>query len=302
MPTPRRTQPGASRASLRAVPKEDEDILSMGVPIEDMEEEPVHLLLYGRNRIGKTTLACEFPKPLALISLEAVKSGGARSVKNVTGITHFMLRASEKVERIGHQLRYEKHHFQSVVIDSGTALDEIILAEICGWEQTAEMLRWGKVSQDQYTERSERMRKVLRDFLELPIHLVIVCNEKDHNPPEGKRNALVRGVQTESFFAAAMGGGTTRWVQDGCEVCQLYMEKEVVKRKRTVGQGRLAKEVVIEEETGRNVRRLRTAYHPNFSAGFRGEYRDDVPEFVEGANPTEMYENFMKAMRGEKIE
>lgn len=271
-------------------------ILSQAVPIEDLEEDPIHLLLYGKNRLGKTTLACQFPKPLLLVSVEPTKSGGARSVKKIDGVSHIRLTESEKVQKLGVELRGDTGGYQTVVVDSGTSLDEMVLAEVCGWTETAEMLRWGRVTRDQYTERSERIRKVLRPYLELPCHVVIVCNEKDHNPPEGQKSALTKGIQTESFFAAAMSGGTTRWVQDGCDyVCQLYMEKET----RTVTSKVGAKEVAREEETGKFVRRLRTSYHPNFASGFRSENPGSVPEYIEAVTPQEMYEKFMVVVRGE---
>lgn len=241
------------------------------------------MLLYGRNRIGKTTLACQFPKPLVLVAVEHTRTGGARSVRKVPGVQYLKLTESAKVEQLGKEL-LQDCSVKTVVIDTASSLEEIVLAEICGWEETANLIAVGytrpgaKVTTDQYVERSERMRQVLRPFLDLPCHVVIVANEKDHNPPEGRKSSMVRGMQAESFFAAAMGAGTTRWCQDGCDyVCQLYMDKEVRRVKTKV----LDKIVEQEEETGRLVRRLRCQYHPNFAAGFRSENPESVPEFIE---------------------
>lgn len=281
-------------------------IVSRGVPVSEVaKDEYIHMLLYGRNRVGKTYLACQFPKPLALLSLEQVATGGAKTVSKVAGITYYRLRKSDDVEAMGYELkelcRSGAPPFKSVVIDSGSALDEIVLAEICGWDRTAEMIAVGhtrpgaKVTTDQYTERSERMRKVLRPYLELPMHVVIIANEKDHNPPEGRKSALARGMQAESFFSAAMGGGTARWCQDNCDyVAQLYLDKETRKITNKIGK----EDQTVDEETGRIIRRLRTLYHPNFAAGFRSPTPENVPEYVD--QPT--YEKIARLARGEKVE
>jgi len=263
-------------------------ILARAVPVSDLKDEWIHMLLYGRNRVGKTTLACQFPKPLLLIAIEPTQTGGAKSVKNVPGVNYLRLTSSNDVETLGHELKENLQGYKSVVVDSGTSLDEITLAEICGWEETAVLLKRPKkgeapqVSRSQYTARSERMRLVLRAYLELRAHVIITANEKDHNPPEGEQSsAVVRSIQTESFFAAAMGGGTARWVQDGCDyICQLLIDKEVeAVTREAAGQMR-----TVMVETGKLIRKLRTQYHTNFSAGFRSCNPDAVPEFID--NPT----------------
>lgn len=283
-------------------------ILSRGKDLSLVKDDWVHMLLYGQNRIGKTTLMGQFPKPMALLSLENSQSGGARSIKRIPGITKFTwreeLKTVDDIENLGHELK-ASGGFKSIGIDSGTSLDEIVLAKVCGWEETANMLRWGKVSQDQYTERSEIMRRILRPFTECAAHLVITANEKDHNSQEGKRNALVKGLHTESYFAAAMGGGTTRWTMDACDfICQLYMEKEVVIEREEIILPGSKKEKKIREtevETGRHVRRLRLKRHPNFAAGIRGEDSTVIPDYIEAETPQEMFEQFMRVVRGEKI-
>lgn len=275
-----------------------DSILDEAIPVSELDDDFIHMLLYGRNRVGKTTLACKFPKPLLLIAVEPTLTGGAKSVKNVPGVKYLRLSESERVKRLGYELKEDLKGIKTVVVDSGSSLDEILLAEICGWEQTAEMLRWPKkgetpkVSQDEYTERSEKMRQVLRPYLELRSHVLILANEKDHNPPEGRKSAIVKGIQAESFFSAAMGGGTTRWLQDGCDyICQLLIEKEYREKVRTIN----GQKVTSMEETGKMIRRLRTQYHTNFMAGFRSSTPENVPEFID--NPD--YEKIKTAIYGE---
>ena len=280
--TPQRVV-ASGRPTVKAKPG---SILARAVPVSEIGDEPLHAILYGKNRTGKTTLACQFPKPLLLISVEPTKTGGAQSVRSVPGVSHIKLSASAEIEAAGHELTKDCGYV-TAVLDGPSSMDEVVLAEICGWDQTINMNRFGKVNQDQYTERSERMRKILRPFLDSPINVIFCCNEKDYNPPEGRKSALVRGPHTESHIAAAMGGGTTRWLQEGCEIWHLYRDREIITRtnKVTVGSGKSAvtEDVVEEIDTGKIVRRLRLQFHTNYSAGVRADLGKvgTVPEFIQ---------------------
>lgn len=299
------------------------DVLSYGTPVEELFDNIVHMLLYGRNGVGKTTLACEWVEqgPLALISLEPTKTGGARSVLRKKGVEQFTYRkfveknphhpfakpvsATNQIAwlaDVGEKLTSDTR-FATVVIDSGSSLDEIVLAKICGWTEALLMNRFKKVSNDQYTERSEQMRYILRPFLNLDKNVILICNEKDHNfqDQEAARRVVVpREAQLGSFFAAAMGGGTTKWVQDGCDyVCQLYMGEGQEEVKKFQGLGKNRREVMKLVPTGEYIRRLRLKYHPNFSARIRGDDPENIPDFVDAKTSTEMYQTFMQIVKGE---
>lgn len=298
-----------------SAPTKTTGILSRVRPVSQVECDHIHMLLWGKNRVGKTVLACHFPKPLLLIALDQAEGKGAKSVKRLEGIDVLEwdvdIKSVEEIEALGAELT-ANNPYKTVVIDSGTSLDEIVLAKICGWKERAEMLAVGhtrpgaKVSMDQYTERSERMRQILRPFLDLPCHVVVTCNEKDHNPQEGNRkSAMARGMHLESFFGAQMGGGTTKWMQDNCnQIVQLFLDKEikVTEEERTLPGPKKEKYIHREEEeTGRIIRRLRLKLHPNFSAGIRTERMDyeNLPEFADGETPQELFDNFYKIVTGE---
>ena len=295
-----------------------DSILARAVGIEELTDCKYQMIFYGRNRIGKTTLACQFPKPLLLVSLDPRSNGGADSVRRIAGIKNVRMgehmSTSEDVERLGHELKADCP-FATVVVDGLTALEELLLAEICGWEQTANMLRFprkgeansgavGRASQDQYTERSEKVRKVLRPFIDLKTcHVLFIANEKDHNPQEGERKSqLVRGPHTESMYGPAVGSGAARWLNDSCNyIIQLYVDKEV---KTVAVSAKLnGKDVVTEQqiETGKVTRRARLQMHLNYMAGFCSPTPELVPEYVEAVKPEEMYAKIMSVARGVKV-
>lgn len=308
-PTTKQAPPGA-------VSMTPGSILSQVVPVTDMREQWVKVCLYGRNRIGKTSLACQFPKPLLLVACEPTETGGAMSVSKMEGV--YVVRISAK-PLVGPDGKKEKvfgtqkalmladelsrgNPYKTVVLDTATAYQDIILSEILGLSAVPEMLSWGLVSEDQYRDRSSKTREALRPFLDLPCHVVVTAQEKDHNPPKDRATSkLTRSLQLESFMAADLGGATVKWLHDACGyIGQLYQDAQTKIITNRMKVGDVVEESQDEVPTGKIVRRLRTLYHPNFAAGFRSPTPDAVPEWIEAESPKEFYEEMMRVIHGER--
>lgn len=310
MPRLTKETPNGAQPKLSA-----DDILSEAINVSDMQDDYIKFLLYGINRVGKTTLACQFPKPLLLVSFEPASSGGARSIKNVPGVHFFHIVAKgwkdqhgnvqdewgkDKAFRLAQRLR-QNCPYKTVVMDTVTSLEYLILQQIMDLPEVPEQLNWGLVAKEQYQQRSEQCKDIMRAFLNLPCHVVACAQEKDHNATKDiGNNKLLRGVEVQSFFAAALGGANTSWLQDHCDyIARLYLAKETskVKRKQPSFNGAAPTEVESEEETGRNIRCLRTMLHQNFAAGFRSANPEAVPEFIK--EPT--FEKIEKVIKGIKL-
>lgn len=264
--------------------------------------------MFGANRTGKTTCACTFPKPLLLVSFEPTDSGGATSVKRVPGVHFLHLQSSEKGARLCNEIK-ANCQFKTVVVDSVTSYQDIVLQEICGFDELPVSLSFGKVTGDQYTERAEKTKEGLRMFKSLPCNVVFIGKEKDHNPPKeekvgksGKiqpdiRPRFLRGMQQESIIATDLGGSTAGWLHDVCDwAFRLYFDKEIV-----VDEVKMRGDeppVRIPRETGKHVRCLRTMYHPNYWCGCRAEFAEAVPECIE--NPT--YDRILQMIRGQRVD
>lgn len=303
--------PQVQRQTAQAKPKNKEtgSILSEAISVSELENDFVKMVLYGQNRTGKTTLACQFPKPLLLISFEpADKSGGAISVKKIPGVEFLQVGTVDRAIRLAKELQGNTD-FKTHVIDSVTSCQDIVLKDILGLDDAPVQQNWGEVSRDDYRRRSEQTKEVLRLYSNLQAHTIFLAKERDHNPQEKDKPTMLRGSGFESFFAADLGGQTVGWLQDACDyICRLYLEKETiveVKKKDVIVKGKDGKkrteqrEVTVEKETGKVVRRLRTLYHPNFSAGFRSPDPDRVPEFLQAVTPKAMYEAVWKLIKGE---
>lgn len=255
--------------------------------------------IYGHNRVGKTTLACQFPKPLLLISFEPAKSGGATSVVTVPDVTFIHLDNSLDASNLARELKGDTY-YKSHVLDTASSFQDIILKELLNLPEIPDTLLWGTVSEDQYKRRSEKLKQHLRPFLSLNAHTVILAKEKDHNPPKGERNTrLLKKGQTESLFGPDMGTATAGWVNDACDyVCQLFVEEEVSEQKQEIEiEGNKVTEI-IQTPTGREIRKLRTTKHDNFMAGFRSSNPKMVPRFI--TQPS--FERILAVIQGKRWE
>ncbi len=270
-------------------------VLARAVPVQEIADDFIKIVIYGKNRTGKTTLACQFPKPLLLVACDPNQTGGAKSVKGVNDVTYLRVATVKDLGKLADELRDDKT-FRTHVLDTATSIQDMVLQDLLDLPAIPEQLDWGTATRDQYRARSERTRELLRLFLNLPVHTVVCAQEKDHNPPDRDKPEVLRGGHAESFFAADLGGATVGWLHDACDyICRLYLDKETKEIKRTtkLPNGKVSEKVDVVE-TGKIIRRLRTLYHPNFAAGMRTERPQDVPEYIE--DPT--FEKINRLIRG----
>lgn len=311
-------------------PSKAGSMLARGVPVAELEQiDLLSVLLYGVNRIGKTTLACQFEKPLALISCEPspLSGGGAKSVARIAGVEQYLVIPSTaeavwpktnrrpivgtaELEMLLAELMTDDF-FRTIVIDGATSLQDVCLTEIMGLPVLPAQMKvaqfkgdtsYGVATGDQYRDRSGKAKEVLRKFLNLPKHRIVLAKEKDHNPPKDEKNGqvrrdkLTRGLTFESFVAADLGQATADWLMDACDcVCRMWMAKETKTVETNVG----GTKIKSEQETGRLTRRLLTQYHPNFAAGIRSCDPNKVPEYIEDPTPHGMHQKLMRVLRGE---
>ena len=281
-------------------------VLGGAVPVTSLREDKVKVCIYGRNRSGKTTLACCFKKPLLIISSEPDANGGATSVANVEGVQLIRVtppnkripgdkvHGSAKVVAIANELA-QNNPFATVVLDTVTSLQDVILVELMGLPKVPEMLSWGFVPEGVYQQRAEKLRETIRPLLDLNnCNVIILAQEKDHNAPEerGGKSKILNTMQQGSFMAPALGATNAQWLQDACGyVVQIY-EDEVTQDMVIPQMGPDGKPMSSTTErvgTGKRARHLRLLYHPNFAAGGRWQYNRDMPEFVTAPDPQGLY-------------
>lgn len=102
-------------------------------------DQPPRLLIYGPEKMGKTTLASEFPAPVFL-QTERGESGDLE-LDTFGHLTSFQ----ELLDAMG-ALATEEHGFSTVVLDSVSETERLIFAEVCrrnNW-QSIEQAGYGK--------------------------------------------------------------------------------------------------------------------------------------------------------------
>lgn len=309
MPPPTRQKPTGSE---NGAPIPKGGILGQAIAVDQLAKSPVKLCLYGPNRSGKTTLACQFPKPLLLLSFEPARSGGAESARKIPGVK--LLKFDDHIQSTTNLMGLAKelreggaNYYKTLVVDSATSLQERVLQEILDLPEVPVQLDWGEVSSDHYRARSEKTKNLLRPFLDLDLNTIILAKEKDHNPPKEEKVSksgkvqpdmkprFLRGLQSSSFVACDLGGATAGWLMDACDaICRLYIGEETQTKTFNVGGEKKTEEI----STGKFTHYLRVGYHPNYAAGVRSADPDLIPEHLSANRPEELYNQLIKVLRG----
>lgn len=285
-------------------------LLAAAVPVTTLREDKVTVAIYGRNRAGKTTLAAQFPKPLLFVSCEPAHCGAVQSVSNMEGVSLIHVEpmkshprqgemwGRDRVEAIGKELATTSY-YRTVVLKTATSLQDSILDEMK--VEFPNLPMSGKGSKDTYQMRASRLHDTMRVFLDLKkrMHVVIISQEKDHNPPKDAESGfpdlkakLLQTMQQGSFMAPALGAANAQWLYDNCGYMIQIYEDEVTQEvvvPMNNPDGTPAEPVKTRVGTGKRARHLRLQYHPNFAAGGKWQYDPNLPEFITAPDPQGLY-------------
>lgn len=126
--------------------------------------EHINCLIYGRYGIGKTPLAATAPNPI-IIDTE----GGTLSISDLD-LPMLEVRTLEELDEAYNFVKGKKgRDFESVVIDSGSELAEIILLDL---------KKEHKDPRKAYGEMGEEFIKKLRKFKDLDKNLIVTAKAK----------------------------------------------------------------------------------------------------------------------------
>ena len=255
----------------KASPKKSGGVIDRIVPIADWEGSGIKINLYGRNGTGKTTLACTFPKPLLLVGFE----DGTKSVQKVKGVDFLRVVDTNELRDL---TSYARKNYATIVVDTATSLQDQVLIELLGLSEIPVMNNWGTVSRDQYRARSERTRELLRLFLNLPINVVVLAQEKDHT---NKEEATKEEEVLSPYIASSLGATTCGWLHDHCDyICQTFIRGEIKRKTVTIGKGSKQKTTIVETPTERGEYCLRTTVHPLYACKLRVDRSTKIPDAI----------------------
>lgn len=244
-------------------------------------ETTAKLNVYGRSGTGKTTFACTFPKPLLLIGAE----DGTKSVANVKGVDFVRLENSDDLEVLTKHAA--KGHYKTVVLDSATFLQNIILKELLGLPKTPVQLSWGLATRAQYGQIAVIMKEHLRALLELDCQTVIIAQERVFNVDNEESPSSL----SLPYVASALSPSVVGWLNPACD----YIVQTYIRQKSKLVKTKVGDAVVQSVKLLAGVDYcLRTGPNSTYATKFRLPKGTKLPECV--VNPS--YSKIAKLMKG----
>lgn len=169
------------------------------------KQQHAKVLLYGDSGVGKTTAAAIAPKPL-IVDCE----GGTMSLGRITGYEKAVdaqtIRPSSysDLQQLYSYLQGGQHDRETVIIDSLTEVQAMSMDEILSDPKRPEKFdRETPVLQD-YGRNTNRMRKLVRAFRDLPMNVVFTCLPSE-SKDETDGTVTVSPALTKKLSADVMG-------------------------------------------------------------------------------------------------
>jgi hypothetical protein len=116
-------------------------------------DKPPLIVLYGRGKMGKTTLASEFPNPIFIQTED-----GAGSIE-LTSFSDGPITNFADVDAALTELATEDHDFRTLVVDSVTQLEPLV------WQETCRREGWKSIEDPGYGKGYLEADTIWREFL-----------------------------------------------------------------------------------------------------------------------------------------
>lgn len=161
--------------------QDDDDEL----PTRPVSETPPYrsTVLYGRSNTGKTTLAATWPKPILFLD---VRDRGTDSISDVEDIEVMEVNTFEDFERVYWYVKKHPERFKTVVIDTVSQLQGIVIREQAAkkGKDEANAGDWGTMAKRDWAEVSALMKEWLinyRDLQDLGVNVVFIAQDRVFN-------------------------------------------------------------------------------------------------------------------------
>jgi len=231
--------------------------ISLNNLVRKRADKPPMIAIYGRGKMGKTTLASEFPDPIFLQTEDG--SGALEIVSFSEGpITQW-----SDVDAALQELATEDHEFRTLVVDSVTQLEPLIWAEAC------KRNNWDSIEAPGYGKGYLAADEIWREFLNACTWL------RDH-----KRMCIVLiGHEVVETFSDPEREDYNRYKM------RLHKRAEALLRERVDIVGFLNMSVSLNKgkkgedravATGSGQRQINLAPRPTFEAGNRYGMPDKI--------------------------
>lgn len=250
------------------------------------------MLLFGVSGTGKTTFACDFPKPLFLIRPEEVEDG-SRSVRTVPGVVTPPTPIVDP-DQISDVCRGQRrtNRYKTVVLDGITRLQDMVVKKHMGLADIPVQQTWGMVPQADWNRIGITLKDYLRELLRLAedgTHVVLVGAERDFGD-EASSEIMVPKVMV------ALTPGTAGWVHETCDY-----NLHTFKRMGTISKEstQAGKKVTIIKLSGKVEFCLHVGPSNLYATKFRGPRDKEIPEVLVMDRTGDNFGKLDKLIKGE---
>lgn len=150
---------------------------------------PLSFVLYGRSGTGKTTLAASFPGPILFIDVKDQGTGSiVDSDADVTQVTEF-----QQFEEIYWWLEKRPKKYKTIVIDTVSQLQQIVVAETAADKNKKGDGKWGSLTRQDWGNISSTMKEWLinfRDLSELGMNVVFIAQDRSFNMDDAEDSTV----------------------------------------------------------------------------------------------------------------
>jgi len=152
------------------------------LPFKELKDikHNVSMVVYGRSGSGKTTFAATMPKPLLYID---VKDKGTDSIADVKGIKVMQIESFSDFEDTYWYLKNNPKAFKSVVIDTATQLQTMVVREVSS-SAKKRAGDWGSMTKQQWGDVAALMKEWLsnyRDLTNLGMDVLFIAQDRTFN-------------------------------------------------------------------------------------------------------------------------
>lgn len=206
----------------------------------------IKMVVYGRNKSGKTVFSCSSPLKTLLIDCN---ERGSASVRKLDNVMVYELQRWEDLDPIYWYLRSGEHDFEVVVIDTITMLATIgmkwVLKDDADRDfnrdpMTPDKRSWGKLG--------EAMKETIIRFRNLPYHIIFTAQEKKTTYEDDEDGGTLYEVHPE------LSPSPRSTLLSSVDIIGRIYTKEVEKNEKTTME-----------------RRMLLGQHPKYIAGNRFE-------------------------------
>ena len=149
------------------------------VPV-DQANPHVKILVYGRNKKGKTRFCGSAPNVLVV----DVNERGTLSIRG-SGAKVFPMRTWGDIDEVYWYLKRGDHDYETVAIDTLTALNALCLSHVLKEGHDRDSTKDPKMPRRQdYGKVAEMMKFEILRFRNLPMHVIFTAQERTVGDPE----------------------------------------------------------------------------------------------------------------------